>query len=415
MRRIWTFFFLCFSTLAFSAHAYTANCSQMPGGSSCSQCFGFNLEQTNRPFDTFVPRPGLTAGQQEWVDISQSSISGTAFQGIVVGPTGNITNQFNLTDHGSGSSSWIWAMMKPGLSITRGTVPAGINYNSPAYLVKFVTKSNIKENGTISPDKGVTHTECAYYFIKAPATIACGNGIREGSEQCDDANTNDLDGCSNTCHFPVCGNGVREGSEQCDDGNFNNNDTCSNQCRAIVVDARCHVQVLESNGTVPLHTSLACSGQPLGRTVIAITKNNTVLGTFETNSTQYTFSQAGHYTIYCYPDGRNQTNACRTTVDVGAACGNGVTERGEQCDDGNTFSGDSCDKYCRLAGSTCGNGTLERGEECDDGNNDNGDYCTNICQSSTPDTGPFNIFWLIVGISTLLAGLVTYRKFLRNN
>ena len=31
---------------------------------------------------------------------------------------------------------------------------------------------------------------------------------------------------------PTCGNGVVEGTEQCDDGNNNNNDGCSNQCRA---------------------------------------------------------------------------------------------------------------------------------------------------------------------------------------
>lgn len=100
--------------------------------------------------------------------------------------------------------------MKPGSAITRGNVPAGIDYNAPVYSVRFVTKSNIRENGALSPDRGVTHTECAYYFMTAPATSACGNGKRELNEQCDDGNTNNLDGCTNTCRLPLCGNGVRE-------------------------------------------------------------------------------------------------------------------------------------------------------------------------------------------------------------
>jgi len=80
---------------------------------------------------------------------------------------------------------------------------------------------------------------------------ACGDGKVAGAEECDDGNVNNNDGCSSTCklqtttvttapsaagpgstkienwHCPtpgvacqktVCGNGVREGTEQCDDG-----------------------------------------------------------------------------------------------------------------------------------------------------------------------------------------------------
>ena len=44
------------------------------------------------------------------------------------------------------------------------------------------------------------------------------------------ANANNDNDCK-----PVCGNGVVEGTEQCDDGNTNNNDACSNTCTINIV------------------------------------------------------------------------------------------------------------------------------------------------------------------------------------
>ncbi|WP_224365005.1 lamin tail domain-containing protein [Hyalangium versicolor] len=62
----------------------------------------------------------------------------------------------------------------------------------------------------------------------------CGDGQKEGAEQCDDGNNNSGDGCSNTCTTETvpltCGNGVRELEEACDDGNSKNGDGCENDC-----------------------------------------------------------------------------------------------------------------------------------------------------------------------------------------
>ena len=52
---------------------------------------------------------------------------------------------------------------------------------------------------------------------------ACGNGILEFPEECDDGNLRNGDGCSEECkteNIPVCGNGQLEFGEQCDDGNL---------------------------------------------------------------------------------------------------------------------------------------------------------------------------------------------------
>jgi LPXTG-motif cell wall-anchored protein len=99
----------------------------------------------------------------------------------------------------------------------------------------------------------------------------CGNGVKEGSEQCDDGNPNNGDGCSATCQIElcnpgcmsptwigddecdqscnvgacnwdggdcgaVCGNETTETGEQCDDGNTNYGDGCSATCQNEVAD-----------------------------------------------------------------------------------------------------------------------------------------------------------------------------------
>jgi len=81
----------------------------------------------------------------------------------------------------------------------------------------------------------------------------CGDGLIIGAEQCDDGNNNSGDGCSEVClpeparaderdgwicpqagqpcQRTTCGDGVAEGTEQCDDGNIEVGDGCSPFCR----------------------------------------------------------------------------------------------------------------------------------------------------------------------------------------
>src|SRR5690349_20466005 len=64
----------------------------------------------------------------------------------------------------------------------------------------------------------------------------CGDGEKEGSEQCDDGNTSNGDGCSSTCHAEAstrCGNNeVDVATETCDDGNNTAGDGCSPMCQS---------------------------------------------------------------------------------------------------------------------------------------------------------------------------------------
>ncbi len=61
--------------------------------------------------------------------------------------------------------------------------------------------------------------------------VICGDGIVEVTEECDDGNNVDGDGCSAVCvREDICGDGNLTGTEQCDDGNTADGDGCSATC-----------------------------------------------------------------------------------------------------------------------------------------------------------------------------------------
>ena len=79
----------------------------------------------------------------------------------------------------------------------------------------------------------------------------CGDGrVNNFSEQCDDNNRRDGDGCNYQCQYEYCGDGILTlenpldyytGSifpapEQCDDGNVIDGDGCSSMCVGVSFD-----------------------------------------------------------------------------------------------------------------------------------------------------------------------------------
>jgi fibro-slime domain-containing protein len=177
---------------------------------------------------------------------------------------------------------------------------------------------------------------------EVPPPPACGNGVLDAGETCDDGNTTPGDGCSGTCQIEpnftcptpgqfcvstaTCGDGVIAGNEQCDDGNTVGGDGCSANCR------------IEMGWICPT-AGLPCKPAPA------------------------------------------------------PPCGNGALELGEGCDDGNTKNGDGCSSTCQVEpGWTCpivdapcvlipfcGDGKLNGTEQCDDGNVTPGDGCSGTC------------------------------------
>jgi cysteine-rich repeat protein len=78
---------------------------------------------------------------------------------------------------------------------------------------------------------------CDALFGDVPSP-ACGDGIFQAPEQCDDGNNVDSDGCS-ACLLDACGDGTTNNVVQghpfevCDDGNNTDGDGCRSDCRGI--------------------------------------------------------------------------------------------------------------------------------------------------------------------------------------
>ncbi|MDD2807167.1 MAG: SdrD B-like domain-containing protein [Patescibacteria group bacterium] len=95
-----------------------------------------------------------------------------------------------------------------------------------------------------------THQSCSQdcTLVSEPY---CGDSIVNGTEQCD-AGPNGSDTCSTDCTtidqqpVAVCGNGAIEDGEQCDDSNTTNGDGCSNVCQLEVL--QCEEITSQENG-----------------------------------------------------------------------------------------------------------------------------------------------------------------------
>ena len=122
----------------------------------------------------------------------------------------------------------------------------------------------------------------------------CGDGNKNGLEQCDDGNMVDDDNCTNACTLPACGDGIVNGGEQCEPPGTA---TCNDSCQTIVVvtpscgdgivngieqceppgtmtcDASCNDIVI----TPPLDASTVNEILPSGESVIISTGSNQTL------------------------------------------------------------------------------------------------------------------------------------------
>jgi cysteine-rich repeat protein len=160
---------------------------------------------------------------------------------------------------------------------------------------------------------------------------ACGDGVVDPGEACDDGNSNNFDACRNDCTPSDCGDGVVDDGEECDAGIENSDAPCA-PCRSDCTQPECGDGVADV-GCGPE----TCDGDDLAET------------------------------------------ACESCRETCTCCGDGVVQEsaGEECDDGNNSDNDDCRSDCTEP--ACGDGTVDPGEDCDDGNEDDDDGCRNNC------------------------------------
>ena len=191
----------------------------------------------------------------------------------------------------------------------------------------------------------------------------CGDGVVEGTEECDDGNAVNTDGCTNQCTLPVCGDSIVQTGEECDDGNTANNDGCSSSCKNEVCGdgiTQTGEECDDGNTANNDGCSSACKTESCGD------------GTVQTGEE-------------CDDGNTTDGDGCSATCTVEPSCGDGNVDAGEECDDGNTANNDGCSSSCK--NEVCGDGITQTGEECDDGNTANNDGCSSACKTESCGDG----------------------------
>ena len=211
-------------------------------------------------------------------------------------------------------------------------------------------------------------TKCQIQTVVGPY---CGDGV------CSDGETQSS--CPADC--TGCGNGVLEGTEQCDNGAANTDtpcvtppysnppmtcSTCTKSCTIDTVvgpycgDGRC------SNGETGTSCPADCSG--CGNGIVEGTEQcDKGSANTDTPCATPSYSNPPMTCSTC-------TTSCQINTVVGPYCGDGM------CSDGETQT--SCPADCL----GCGNGSIDPGEQCDDGPNNTNTPCPTPAYGNPPNT-----------------------------
>ncbi len=292
------------------------------------------------------------------------------------------------------------------LTFAISTPPAhGTLSGTPPNLVYTPTLHHSGEDTfAFTASDGTMLSAPASITIHIANVIACGDGVVEGDEGCDDGNQNDTDACRNSCISATCSDGVVQSDvEQCDDGNAVDTDACRNNCMSATcgdgvihagVEACDDGNLIDSDACPSTCTSATCGDGFVQAGVEQCDDGNNIdsdacLSTCTAATCGDGLVQAG--VEQCDDGNLVNTDACLSTC-TAATCGDGVIHAGvEACDDGNLVDSDACLSTCTAA--TCGDGLVQAGvEQCDDGNNIDSDLCRNdctapVCGDGTVDQG----------------------------
>jgi len=265
----------------------------------------------------------------------------------------------------------------------------------------------------------------------------------------------DGDGIGDVCDPPDCGNGFKEGNEECDDGNIDDGDGCSAQCKTemfnagdiIITEIMNHpanvsstfgeyfeiinttdhpinirgwmLKDYSSSGMHKIMSDLPVIVAPNEYFVLARNADPTMNGGFEPNykytgislgtkqdgigilwnnvlidEVKYNLGHVGWaddmagHSMSLNPehfnaaDNDNGINWCYT--------------RNTKMTDGDFGTPGAANEECTGPSHSCGDGTKEPGEDCDDGNLNDGDGCSSTCKTESFATGDVIITELMI-------------------
>jgi cysteine-rich repeat protein len=346
--------------------------------------------------------------------------SSTGFRRELSTDNGSGANYFNTllddtatTTISSGSSPFN-GRFKPELSLS---TTAGTDMN------------RLRANGTwtlrvFDDSSGTVGTLNSWSLIACvdPAAASCGDGTRNGNEECDDGNSSNADACNGQCQLiEGCGDGNLDPGESCDDDNIASGDGCSATCVPEVSCAAGLTPVVVTNSTaMPIPDNDQVTGVSSAVTVATtgsiVSARVYIASLTHTNDADLDMYLVAPNTVrreLSTDNGSTGDNYYNTTIDdtattaisSGSAPFNGhykpeASLTGTINTDFSRYRADgtwtlrvfddlanntgTLQSWTLLAcvdpaGSTCGDGMANGGEECDDGNTNDADNCTSFC------------------------------------
>jgi cysteine-rich repeat protein len=223
----------------------------------------------------------------------------------------------------------------------------------------------------------------------------CGDGVIEGVEECDDANTMDGDGCSSACIVEVTLESEPNNTFATANGPFTPDTGLIGAAIGMIGDQDFFAINLPATADLRIETfdpsgPNTCAGgvdtviellAPDGATSIITRDQGGVNNCSRINSTLAADAAARHLAPGIYfvrvEDYLNNGIIAGYTLYVtyNALCGDGVVEGAEECEPGGATP---CQATCDRV-QVCGDGFLDAPEACDDSNMTNGDGCSSTC------------------------------------
>lgn len=206
---------------------------------------------------------------------------------------------------------------------------------------------------------GVSSQDAGEYVLEVVARQqACGDGIRDTDEECDDGNINDGDGCDPDCFLEL--------SESEPNNRRFNSDTYDFSPWFAQIDVEgdsdyTRVTLTDDSATLVVRT------QNLGDGACGFNLMDTIVEIFDTNTNGNTLLAsdddggdglcslaiapglgAGTYFVRVKAADGAEPATFPYRLDMSVApCGDGVVSFGEECDDENLVNNDGCDASCR--------------------------------------------------------------------